>query len=140
MFSNIWIFLKHPFKAGVNSVTSLKGIHKGFLILLTIPFFIALTGCASVKLVNAPGRKANADAPVNESSRAGMVKYSIEGSGEDVEERRQEAYELMTESCRGSYKVLSEDIRKEGKLIRTGSSRGIGESEDQEMYIKFECV
>jgi len=109
--------------------------------LVLIGMMALITGCSSVELVRAPQR-GNVDyAPVNDNERAGVVKYSLEGSGSSVEDRREEAYEKMHDTCEGDYRITSQEVRKDGKLVRTDAGRGmVGPADDQELFIQFKCV
>jgi len=96
-----------------------------------------LSGCAELEV--SPGKKSNLyNAPVNEYSRAGIVSYSKEAIDEDDE--RQEAYNTMTESCHGSYRILKEELRRgNGDYLSDNGKLNMGMDEDR-VYITFVCV
>jgi len=97
---------------------------------------LILSGCAEMEV--SPGkRNLLNNAPINESSRAGIVSYSKEVFDEDDE--RQEAYNTMAQSCHGAYKILKEEVKRGAGDYLTDKDYVLGLDEDR-VYIHFVCV
>jgi len=97
---------------------------------------LLVVGCTNLEV--SPGKKSNLkNAPINESSRAGIVSYSKEAIDEDDE--RQDAYNTMAESCNGAYKILKEDVKRGAGDYITDKDYAFGLDEDR-VYITFTCV
>jgi hypothetical protein len=75
----------------------------------------ALTGCTAQMV--APARTNSRNAPVNEASRLGLVKYSTDGRGFAVKKRRENAYKQMAENCGGPYRIVAEGQQVEGGVV-----------------------
>jgi len=106
-------------------------------IMITVVLALLTSGC--VELEVSPGKRSNLkNAPLNEANRAGIVSYSKEVIDDD--EERQEAYTIMSESCRGSYKILKEELRRgSGDYLADNGKFILGLSGDR-VYIYFACV
>ena len=106
-------------------------------IMITVALVLLASGCAELEV--SPGTRSNLlNAPVNETSRAGIVSYSKNAIDEDDE--RQEAYDTMAESCHGSYKILNEELKRgNGDYIDDNGEVAFGMNEDR-VYIRFACV
>ena len=106
-------------------------------IIITVTFALLVMGCAELE-VN-PGQQNNLrNAPVNETSRAGIVSYSKNAI--DEEDERQEAYNTMAESCHGSYRILNEELKRgNGDYIDDNGEVAFGMNEDR-VYISFACI
>ena len=103
---------------------------------LMIAGALILSGCAEMEV--SPGKQHHFNnAPVNESSRAGIVSYSKEAIDEDAE--RQEAYDEMAKSCHGAYKILKEEVKKGNGDYLNDKGLVIG-LDDTRVYITFACV
>ena len=97
---------------------------------------LILSGCAELEV--APGNLSHLkNAPVNESSRAGIVSYSK--GAFDEEDERQNAYDEMAESCHGPYKIIKEGIKKGDGDYMNGDKLVLGLDDDR-VYITFKCV
>ena len=97
---------------------------------------LILSGCAEMEV--APGQQYHFNnAPVNESSRAGIVSYSKEAI--DEKDERQEAYDEMAKSCHGAYKILKEEVKKGNGDYLNDRELVIG-LDDTRVYITFACV
>ena len=97
---------------------------------------LILSGCAELEV--SPGRQSHFNnAPVNESSRAGIVSYSKEAIDEEAE--RQDAYDEMAKSCHGAYKILKEEVKKGNGDYLDDKELVIG-LDDTRVYITFKCV
>jgi hypothetical protein len=75
----------------------------------------ALTGCTAQMV--APARTNSRNAPVNEASRLGLVKYSTDGAGFVVRRRRENAYKQMAENCGGPYRIVDEGQQVDGGVV-----------------------
>jgi hypothetical protein len=80
----------------------------------------ALTGCTAQMV--APARTNSPNAPVNEASRLGLVKYSTDGRGFAVKKRRENAYKQMAENCGGPYRIVVEGQQVEGGVVISTST------------------
>ncbi len=107
-----------------------------YKIMIIASIALLLFGCAELEV--SPGRQSHLkNAPINESSRAGIVSYSKEAVDEDAE--RQDAYDEMAKSCHGSYKILKEEVKK-GNGDYLGDKELIIGLDDTRIYITFKCV
>ena len=104
-------------------------------IVITVALVLLVSGCAELEV--SPGRSNLLNAPVNETSRAGIVSYSKEAISE--EDERQEAYNTMSESCHGAYKILKEEVKRGTGDYMTDKDYVWGLDEDR-VYISFACV
>jgi len=105
-------------------------------IMITVTLELLISGCAELEV--SPGKHSSLkNAPINEHSRAGIVSYSKDAIDEDDE--RQEAYNTMSESCHGAYKILSEDLKRGNGDFLTDKDYALGLNDDR-VYIRFECV
>jgi len=106
-------------------------------IIITVALALLVSGCANLEV--SPGKKSNLkNAPVNETSRAGIVSYSKNAIDEDDE--RQEAYNTMAESCHGAYKILKEELKRgNGDYISDNGKLTMAMNEDR-VYINFVCI
>ena len=105
-------------------------------IIITVALALLVSGCAELEV--SPGKRSNLkNAPVNETSRAGIVSYSKEAINE--EDERQEAYNTMAESCHGKYKILKEELKRGAGDYLTDKDYVWGLDEDR-VYISFACV
>ena len=105
-------------------------------IIITIALVLLVSGCAEVEV--SPGTRSNLlNAPVNETSRAGIVSYSKEAISE--EDERQEAYNAMAESCHGAYKILNEEVKRGSGDYVIDKNYAWGLDEDR-VYNSFACV
>ena len=106
-------------------------------IAITVALLLLVSGCAELEV--SPGKKSNLkNAPLNETSRAGIVSYSKNAIDEDDE--RQEAYNTMAESCHGAYKILKEELKRgNGDYISDNGKLTMAMNEDR-VYINFVCI
>lgn len=100
---------------------------------------VVLSGCAAHMVVRPGSKSASQYAPVNESTRPGIMKYSNQGARPVREARRRNAYKQMHDACNGDYKILSEGPRSEGGVI-VPVGYGAITDDSQYLYIQFECV
>ncbi len=100
--------------------------------------FLTLGACASASIVNPPGRAGTANAPSNEESRPGTVKYSNQGADYFIRSRREDAYKKMSEACGGKYSIVSEGPKSEG-AYGTVVGNSVLMSNDEYWYINFKC-
>jgi len=106
------------------------------IIMIITMFVFLIVGCADLEV--RPGKHSNLkNAPINESSRPGIVSYSKEAWQEEVE--RQEAYDTMSESCNGKYKILKEEVKRGAGDYLTDKDYVLGLDKDR-VYITFVCV
>lgn len=104
--------------------------------IIIVVLALLVSGCAELEV--SPGKKSNLlNAPVNETSRAGIVSYGKESIDEDAE--RQEAYNIMAQSCHGAYKILKEEVKRGAGDYLTDKDYVLGLDEDR-VYIHFVCV
>ena len=98
-----------------------------------------LTGCTAT-MVSAPGKNTTSRyAPINETSRPGIIKYLNAGDSEVIQARREDAYKKMYKACNGKYKIINEGSQlKNGAIIPIGS--GAYYSQSEYLYINFECA
>jgi hypothetical protein len=105
-------------------------------IVIMVALALLISGCAELEV--SPGKKSNLkNAPINETNRAGIVSYSKEAI--DEEDERQEAYNAMSESCHGAYKILKEEVKRGAGDYMTDKDYVWGLDEDR-VYISFACV
>ncbi len=84
------------------------------------------------------------NAPVNEATRPGVVRYLNEGASSIIKKRRQDAYNQMTKACRGPYAVDSESEKEEDgsttDITPTRSGVQANTYTSKYWYIAFHCV
>ncbi len=105
-----------------------------------------LTGCASQTANMIEERGGSEYGPTNEAA-GGRVQYLLNGNGEDVRARREDAYRQMHARCGGSYKITDEQDVAAGSVTRGGAialTRGmaVGASNSATAFIhlvSFEC-
>jgi hypothetical protein len=79
----------------------------------------ALAGCGAT-LISSAGGAGSPYGPLDDGTRVGVVKYSIDGANFMISRRRNDAYKKMYESCGGSYVIVSEGARDENaKVVST---------------------
>lgn len=100
--------------------------------------FSVLTGCMSAQMVSAPN-SGSAYAPVNESSRVGIVKYLNDGADFVRKQRREDAYKQMHEACRGPYRIDAEGSNAEGGVVMNSGSASFW-AQSNYWYIQFSCI
>jgi len=100
----------------------------------------ALTLGCSASMVTRPGNLTPvANAPVNEATRPGVVRYLNEGIGSVRDARRRSAYSKMQAACSGPYRIDTEGERLEGGVVvPTGVAAVFSQS--RYWYIQFSCV
>lgn len=108
------------------------------LLLVVIAGLVTLTGCVSADMVSSPGAS-SAFAPINASTRPGLVKYLNDGAAFVREKRREDAYRQMHDACAGQYKIDAEDSSAEGGAI-INTSTGSFFAQSHYWYIQFSCV
>lgn len=127
-----------------------------------VAILVAASGC-SATMVKPAGSAPVANAPVNEASLPGLVRYSTDGASFVIKKRRASAYKKMSESCGGAYKITAEGQQVEGGVVvsttdaaatasarRTGSTvsgSATGSSSTTSVqasthawYIQYECA
>ena len=94
----------------------------------------------SATMVHSPGDSSQSqNAPINERSRGGVVKYLNAGADSVINARRESAYKQMYESCHGRYRIDAEGPREEGGVVMPiGTGAYFGNF--QYWYIQFSCV
>ncbi|WP_139348064.1 hypothetical protein [Pseudomonas sp. C9] len=97
-----------------------------------------LSGCMSAEMVSSPN-SGSAYAPVNESSRSGIVKYLNDGATVVRKQRREDAYKQMHDACGGQYRIDAEGSNTEGGAI-INSGTGSFWTQSHYWYIQFSCV
>lgn len=98
----------------------------------------SLSACMSADMVSAPN-SGSVYAPVNESSRSGIVKYLNDGADFVRKQRREDAYKQMHDACGGRYKIDAEGSSTEGgSVINSGTATFWSQS--HYWYIQFSCV
>ena len=79
----------------------------------------ASTGCGAT-LISSAGGAGSLYAPLNDGTRIGLVKYSINDPNFVIQRRRNDAYKKMYQSCGGPYVIVSEGAAEEnGRVITT---------------------
>jgi hypothetical protein len=79
----------------------------------------ALAGCGAT-LISSAGGAGSPYGPLDDGTRVGLVKYSIDGANFMISRRRNDAYKKMYESCGGPYVIVSEGARDENaKVVST---------------------
>ena len=84
--------------------------------LFLITVFVIL-GCTSSMVIKPGSQVQSQYAPVNESTRRGIVKYLNQGASFVIEQRRKHAYRRMYTECGGKYRIVAEGPRLEGGVI-----------------------
>lgn len=130
--------------------------------LLSVAILVA-SGACSATMVKPAGSAPVPNAPVNEASLPGLVRYSTDGAGFIIKKRRASAYKKMSESCGGPYRITAEGQQVEGGVVvsatdasasasarRTGSTvsgTATGSSSTTSVqasthswYIQYECA
>lgn len=108
-------------------------------VLLLFLCTLLLTGCTATMVVK-PGMSTHSKyAPVNESSRGGIVKYLNQGAASVVAKRRENAYRQMYEACGGAYRIVAEGPKAEGGVVVPAGNMLMFASQ-QYIYIQFECA
>ena len=80
---------------------------------------VAITGCGAT-LISSAGGAGSPYAPLNDGTRVGLVKYSIDDPNFVIQRRRNDAYKKMYQSCGGPYVILAEGAAEEnGRVITT---------------------
>jgi len=105
---------------------------------INVTTLLVLTGCMSAQMVSAPNSE-SAYAPVNESSRPGIVKYLNDGAGYVRKQRRDDAYKQMHEACSGPYRIDAEGSNVEGGIVMSSGS-GTFWAQSNYWYIQFSCI
>lgn len=111
---------------------------KHIKILMPVFIFLGLAGCMSADMVSSPN-SGSAYAPVNESSRSGIVKYLNAGADYVRKQRREDAYKQMHDACNGSYKIDAEGSNAEGGSVINSGGASIW-TQTNYWYIQFSCV
>lgn len=98
-----------------------------------------LGGCASASFVTKP--KLPKHAP-KDYKPIGVVKYLNQGAYTITESRREDAFKKMSESCKGSYKVLQESERPDNFATTTYNSttNSLNTFSSNYWYIRYECI
>jgi len=98
---------------------------------------LLVSGCAELEV--SPGKRSNLrNAPLNETTRAGIVSYSKEALDEKYE--RQEAYNTMAKSCHSQYEILKEEIKRGGDDYLGDDGKYVMGLDEDRVYITFSCV
>lgn len=116
---------------------------------ILIPIIVLiLSGCASAEMVNPVSSlesdelngAPDANAPVNEHERPGVIRYLNQGADFVIKDRRRDAYMQMKQSCRGKpYKILAEGPQLQGGVVtQMGNSAFFSQSEY--WYISYQCL
>ncbi|WP_414928236.1 hypothetical protein [Pseudomonas sp. IT-P74] len=108
---------------------------KSFFFVISIA---SLAGCMSAEMVSSPN-SGSAYAPVNESSRSGIVKYLNDGADIVRKQRREDAYKQMHAACGGRYNIDAEGSNAEGGAV-INSGTGSFWAQSNYWYIQFSCV
>jgi len=103
-----------------------------------------LCGCSASMVTPPGGAGTMQNAPVNEATRPGVVRYLNEGASAIIKKRRQDAYNQMTKACRGPYAIDSESEKEDGGSTTdiTATRRGVQANTytSKYWYIAFHCV
>jgi len=103
---------------------------------------LLISACTSAEIVSKPGPSVSAlsaNAPVNEASRSGIVKYLNEGPDFRIKQRRDDAYQKMHVACGGKYKIDKEGPKAENGFILNTDELGLVTNTDY-WYIRFSCI
>lgn len=98
---------------------------------------LLLTACASAKLITAPDNAGEPNAKKG-ASHPGVVRYSSDGLDVQIENRRSDAYDVMTKACNGKFHIDAEGDRLENGAV-VSSESGSASSESSYWYIQFSC-
>lgn len=99
---------------------------------------IVLSGCAGSQLIRSVGSSDSLYAPLNERQmHGGTIKYL---SDFNRSQRRQGAYKKMHDSCNGDYKITKEHTEKEDASFENYYSHVWYSSNDEYIYVDFECA
>jgi hypothetical protein len=83
--------------------------------LLSLLLLFPASGCAAQMLNSPTGAASSRYAPVRRASQeVGIVKYSADGAAFIVQQRKNDAYKQMYETCSGSYEIVREYLVKDG--------------------------
>lgn len=100
---------------------------------------LAISGC-SASMVQKPGALvASPNAPENEITRPGVIKFLNEGIASVRDKRRENAYAQMRKACGGPYRIDSEGPRIEGGAVVHDPSVSWAVP-TQWWYIQFSCI
>lgn len=103
-----------------------------------------LCGCRASMVTPPGGAVSMKNAPVNEASRPGVVRYLNQGASTVIKKRRQDAYNQMTKACSGSYAIDSESEKEDGSSTTDITATRTGVQADtyksKYWYIAFHCV
>ena len=99
--------------------------------------FLLLTGCSATHVTKP---KKPEHAPENYQP-VGMVKYLNEGLSSVRESRREDAFNEMSEACKGKYKILEEGERPDNFSMTTynPSVKSIDSYKSNYWYISYAC-
>jgi hypothetical protein len=108
--------------------------------MIAVTVSLAMLGGCHASMVTPPGStNPVANAPVNEASRGGVIKYSNEGAAFVRQKRREDAYKRMSEACGGKYRIDSEGPRVDGGVVLPVGDAAIAATSEA-WYIQFSCV
>lgn len=99
---------------------------------------LGLYGCMSAQMVSSPN-SGSSYAPVDEGSRAGIVKYLNDGADFVRSQRREDAYKQMPKACGGSYRIDAEGSSAQGGVV-VSSGTGSYWAQSSYWYIQFSCA
>jgi hypothetical protein len=106
---------------------------------LRLLVLLCAAGC-SASMVQKPGSLVpSPNAPVNESTRPGVIKFLNEGIGTVRDKRRESAYAQMRKACGGPYRIDVEGPRMEGTAV-IHDPDVTWAVPTQWWYIQFSCV
>ena len=108
--------------------------------LCLITLALSLAGCNTTQLLMAPGGSQSAYAPVNETTRPGLLRYVWSDDEETESARRLDAYERMWYACDGKYRILDEEARTEPTGVLSTPNGNGHIATITYWYIEFECV
>jgi hypothetical protein len=111
---------------------------------LMYPVIVCLLSACSAAMVTPPGGGVQlANAPVNEASRPGVIRYLNQGATSIRMKRRQDAYNQMQKACDGAYSIDSESEKADGSRTSIeATSLGIDATThtSKYWYIAFHCA
>lgn len=105
---------------------------------LLLAIFATLSSCTAT-MVSKPGAVDSKYAPLNETNRAGLIKYLNQGGDSVIDKRREDAYKKMYDACQGKYVINKEGPRTEGGVIVQSAPNIATHSSTQYWYISFSC-
>ncbi len=107
-------------------------------------FASILSGCGASMVTPPGGAVSMQNAPVNEATRPGVVRYLNQGASSVIKKRRQDAYNQMTKACGGPYAIDSESEKEDGGSTTDITADRTGVHADtytsKYWYIAFHCV